>query len=407
MKKIFIAIHYMKIGGAERALLGLLNSFDTKEYNIDLFIYYHNGEFMNLIPKKINILPENRAYSMIEKPIKEVIISGFIKIAIARLLGKFRTFIYKLSHPSFNETSTDSFIGKFVSLVLPNIPGKYDLAISFLTPHNYVLDHVKALKKIAWIHTDYRSMHVNRKHDLKIWGQYDYIASISDDVTLSFISVFPELKNKIILIKNILSPSSIREQAKMKVVKNEMPNEINIIRILTVGRFTSQKNFDNIPDICHRINKILKDQNLKNKYQVKWYIIGYGPDENLIKAKIVESKEMNSVKILGKKINPYPYIQECDIYVQPSRYEGNCVAVREAQILGKPVIITNYVTATSQIKNGKDGIIVDLDNQSCAEGIVKFINDKDIQNKIISNCKLANFGNEEEVQKIYEIINKK
>lgn len=68
---------------------------------------------------------------------------------------------------------------------------------------------------------------------------------------------------------------------------------------------------------------------------------------------------------LGKNLNPYPYICRCDLYVQPSRYEGKCVSVKEAQMLRKPVVITNYATANSQVENGVDGIIVTMDNEKC------------------------------------------
>ena len=74
------------------------------------------------------------------------------------------------------------------------------------------------------------------------------------------------------------------------------------------------------------------------------------------------------VIILGKKNNPYPYMRACDLYVQPSRYEGKAVTVREAQLLGKPVVITNYATSASQLEDGADGVIVPMDNAGCAEG---------------------------------------
>jgi glycosyltransferase involved in cell wall biosynthesis len=97
-------------------------------------------------------------------------------------------------------------------------------------------------------------------------------------------------------------------------------------------------------------------------------------------------------------------MKECDIYVQPSRYEGNCVAVREAQILGKPVVITNYSTALSQINDGKDGVIVPLDNQKCAEGIIKLILDSELQNRIKNSLKLNDYGNEKDVNLIYDLL---
>ena len=110
------------------------------------------------------------------------------------------------------------------------------------------------------------------------------------------------------------------------------------------------------------------------------------------------------VIILGKKENPYPYIKACDIYVQPSRYEGKCVAVREAQILGKPVIITNYETSASQLENGVDGIIVPMDNQSCADGIIRLIRNKELQKKLVFNMEKREYTNANEINKIYQLI---
>ena len=56
--RIFIAIQYLEIGGAERSLIGLLNALDYSRCQVDLFVYRHSGEFMNLIPKEVNLLPE-------------------------------------------------------------------------------------------------------------------------------------------------------------------------------------------------------------------------------------------------------------------------------------------------------------------------------------------------------------
>jgi len=143
---------------------------------------------------------------------------------------------------------------------------------------------------------------------------------------------------------------------------------------------------------------------LQQGINLKWYIIGYGSDEALIKQKIKENGMENQVILLGKKNNPYPYMANCDIYVQPSRYEGKCVSVREAQMLEKPVIITKYETSSSQLEDGIDGIIVPLENSACADGIVKVINDKKLQNRLVQECKKRNYSNREEVQKIYNIL---
>ena len=139
---------------------------------------------------------------------------------------------------------------------------------------------------------------------------------------------------------------------------------------------------------------------------IYWYIIGFGSDEDLIREKISQMSVEKRVILLGKKDNPYPYIRECDLYVQPSRYEGKCVAVREAQMLNKPVIITHYPTADSQVDNGIDGIIVPLDNVGCAAEIKRLIESKELMEKLVQNCKQRDYSNVHEVEKIYQLMEK-
>ena len=137
---------------------------------------------------------------------------------------------------------------------------------------------------------------------------------------------------------------------------------------------------------------------------IKWYLIGYGQDEQLIKDKIKEEGMEEHVIMLGKKDNPYPYIKACDYYVQPSRYEGKAVTVREAQILEKLVIITRYATSSSQLDEGIDGVIVPMDSEGCAQGIVDFISNTELQEKIKDYLKNKDYSNSSEVEKIYELM---
>ena len=166
------------------------------------------------------------------------------------------------------------------------------------------------------------------------------------------------------MIENMMPEKLIAKQADEFSVKDEMPDD-GRVKLLSIGRFSYAKNFDQIPDLCSRI--------LNQGLNIVWYIIGYGGDEQLIKDKINEYYMQDHVIILDKKENTYPYIKACDYYVQPSRYEGNSVSVHEAQILNKPVIITEYATARDQITDGVDGFIVPMDNEGCAAGIVKVI----------------------------------
>ena len=397
---IFIAMHYMEIGGAETALVGLLNALDPARVDVDLFLYDHRGEMMQFIPEWVNLLPQIPQYSVLERPIVELVKRGFWGIAAARMWAKrISKVAYKRSGSKLENNGGLDKMSKCTTPLLPKINPSmtYEFAISFLTPHRIVAEKVKAKKKIAWIHTDYTRVWVDAEDELKVWQKYDYVASISGDVTNTFLQVFPSLAPKIVEIENILSPAFVRKRTELEDTDKEFRQTDNI-SLLSIGRYSEQKNYDNVPDICkHLINE--------TKLNIKWYIIGYGGDEALIRQKIKEAGMEEHVILLGKRSNPYPYIKACDIYVQPSRYEGKSVTVREAQMLCKPVVVTNYPTAPSQIRSGIDGVIVPMDNEGCAHGLAEVICDKSLQERIIAHLKTHDYGNESEVEKIYTLIN--
>ena len=402
-KRIFINIHYLEIGGAERALLGLLSSLNPDKVDIDLFVNQHTGEFMPLIPEWVNLLPEISEYTCIERPITTIVKEGHVGIALRRIWAKHKPKQYLNTltvEQRQHDASVFQYVADAVEGALPSLAhlGEYDLAISFLQPHNIVLNKVKAKKKICWIHTDYSTIHINHDLELPVWNAFDYVVSISNDCIRAFVQTFPELKDKIVLIENILSPLFVRQQADLYEVKAEMPDEPDVVKILTIGRFSPPKKIEGIPHICAEMERLGAD--------FRWYVIGYGPDREIQEA-LDKYGMRHRMKLLGKKSNPYPYIKACDIYAQPSIYEGKSVTVREAQILCKPVVITDYPTAKSQITHGVDGVIVPLDEVQTAMGIVDFINNGELRNKIVSHLHTHDFGNEIEVEKIYSLIHDK
>lgn len=412
-KRIFIAMHYMELGGAEISLIGLLQALDYSQYDVDLFIYSHQGELMQFIPKEVNLLPEVSVYAHIERPMKEALLAGHVRLVLARLKAKWAFRQYLKKSGAQNSSAIFQYVANAVTPILPSLYkyAEYDLAISFLTPHNIVLEKVKAKKKACWIHTDYSTIDVNAEQELPIWSGYDHVVAISDEAKKAFLKVFPSLEPKTMVMENVLSSVFVRSRSEEHEVNfndNEDENDnlnLNksgeVVNLLSVGRFCEAKNYDNVPDICRRINAMLNENEDENeKVSVKWFLIGFGSDEQLIRQKIEEAGMQDYVIILGKRSNPYPYIKACDIYCQPSRYEGKSVTVREAQMLCKPVVVTDYPTAKSQIQDGVDGIIVPLDNESCAKGIVELIRDKTLQHSIEEYLLTHDYGNEAEVEKI-------
>lgn len=393
--RIFINMHYLELGGAERALIGLLNALDTAKVEVDLFLNQHTGAFMPLVPKKINLLPEIPVYSAIERPMKDIFKEGHWGILLARLWAKWQLKRYWKSLGVKKDASYTQYIFDSVNPFLPSLKhlGHYDLAISFLDPPHIVQDKVDAAVKMEWIHTDWSTHHVDMDRVAPRWGKNDYIVSISEAVTEQFLKKFPQFKEKIIEIHNILSPTSVRQQAEMNEGMSGFQNKG--FSICSVGRISHVKNFDSIP----YVSKILKDKGL----DFHWYIVGPGNHQDIDRVSKANGVA-DRVHFVGAKSNPYPWMKACDLYVQPSRLEGNSVTVREAQILGKPVIVTNYPTAKSQIQDGVDGVICPMDNKGIADVIYSLATDKNRQEKLSQYVASHDYGNEQEVEKIYKLL---
>lgn len=391
---ILIFSQAMELGGVERSLLGLLDAIDYDRHDVDLFLMRHSGELMPYLNPKAKLLPEIPQYASLAVPMVSLVKSGQFGVLCGRLRGKLAARRFDRKHPGEKPSVTAlTYSHKYTLWSMPQISGKtYDLAISFLTPHYFARERVMARKYAAWIHTDYTALSFDRTAELVMWEGYDVICGVSEQASKSFQTAFPELEGKVQTVENILPKELICKQAEES--QNDMPSK-GSLALLSVGRFCDAKNFDNVPDICCRL--------VADGLDVKWYLIGYGGDEPLIRQKIDDAGMQERVIILGKKDNPYPYMRACDLYVQPSRYEGKAVTVREAQLLGKPVIITDYATSGSQLEDGVDGVIVPMDNAGCAAGIAALLRDPARMQQLSKNCAKRDYTNSSEVEKIYTL----
>lgn len=350
---------------------------------------------MPLIPSKVNLLPELPAYRAISRPLKDILLEGKLGIAGARLWAKWRSarFGRRLDGPENYAVFDDAAAA--VSPFLPSLKklGEYDLAISFLTPHRIVRDKVRARRKIAWIHTDYSSIGINVERELPVWRGYDHIISISPQAGKGFLSRFPELKDRLVQMENIVSPEVVREQAALEDVSGVMGGSPCLC---TVGRFSHAKGMDRAVRLAARLVGLGMEQ-------LRWHLIGYG-DEASLRREIRDCGMEEHVIILGKKANPYPYMAACDLYVQPSRYEGKAVAVREAQILGRPVAVTRFPTSAGHLEDGVDGMIIPNEEEGAAVELFRLLNDAGRLESLSAECRRRDYGNRDEILKLEELI---
>lgn len=397
MRKVLISSFDMEVGGVERSLISMLNNFDYDDNEVDLMLYSHTGDFIHLLTNKVNLLDEIDKYATFRKGIGQTIKEGNYSLGMVRLFSKFLAKVRGIK----NKVAEDGIyqmqlMWKYSLPFLPKVDKEYDVAISYLWPHYFVAEKVKAKRKIAWIHTDYSTIETDISMDLKMWNKFDYIMAVSEECKNAFLKKYPSLRNKVKVMENITSPEFIKKMAD-EDIEESIKND-NSFKVCSVARLSHAKGIDN----AVKALKILHDRGLTN---IKWYVVGYGADEDMIKNLIKDNNLEDSFILLGKKINPYPYMKVCDIYVQPSRYEGKAVTVGEAQILGKPIVITNYTTAKSQVKENIDGYICNLSIEGIADGIEKLYRDKNLREELSNNCKITDYGNNKELEKLYELFN--
>jgi glycosyltransferase involved in cell wall biosynthesis len=386
----------MEIGGIERSLINMLESFDYTKFNVDLMIFHHIGEFMNLIPKQVNVLPEVRRYTVFRKPIKQCFKEGHYTSVAARVIAKL--YAYLLSKfKNLNEGSgyiEMQLSSKYLTFIMPRIKKTYDLAISYAWPHDFTAQKVNAYKKVSWIHTDYSQLEVDPKLDQKVWESFDFVASISEACTQTFLTKYPSLKDKIIRVENITSPDFIK---KMADINQQIELKENYFNIVSVGRLSYAKGFDNAVIALKKLHQ-------KGMTDIKWYVVGYGGFEHKLREIIFQMNMEEHFILLGKKMNPYTYIQGCDLYVQPSRYEGKAVTVTEAKILGKPILLTNYPTSRSQLVDGEEGLICDQSIDGLFHGIEQLYKNHEFRKKISFNNSTSNFDNSFELINLYKVL---
>lgn len=387
-KNILFVMSNLECGGAEKALISMLEVFDYSKYNVDLLLFNQKGIFLNKVPQQVNILEEPFGYKYynmsVKQAIAELLIKGKIKDAFGRLLSMF---IYKIEKDS---SRCNQRVWKYISSMFGKLDKEYDAAIGYLegNPIYYCVDNVKAKKKIGFIHNDYDKLALNYTGDREYFKYLDKLITVSPECVEVLKNRFPEYSNKVDIMYNIVSSEVIN-----KMAAENIDIEKNIIEIVTVGRLDKQKGYDLAIEAC----KLLIDKG----YDLKWYVIGEGTERNQLEELIRIYNLKDRFILLGLKENPYPYIKQADIYVQTSRFEGKSIAIDEAKILHKPIVVTNFTTVRDQINDRINGLVVEMDSNSIFKGIEELIVNGKLKRRLVRNLTEEYLENENEISKLY------
>ncbi|WP_054028518.1 glycosyltransferase [Bacillus sp. FJAT-28004] len=394
-KKLLFVIPSLTSGGGEKSLVNLLSQIDYTQYDVDLFLLNHEGLFMDLLPKRVHLLPLPDVFDIfvlkLPASVQQFLRRGNLLLALSRIMFSVKNRIVR--HDSLGE----QYSWKYLSKSLPRLSKQYDVAIGFLekTSIYFCVEKVHALKKIGWIHTDYDKLGMNPKFDLSYFEKLDHIVTVSEECSNILKRRFPEQEAKINVIYNIVSPSIIERMADQEK-KDVYERNGNEVVILSIGRLNHEKGFEMAIEAC----KILVERG----FRVQWNIIGEGKEREGLLSLIAENGLANHFKLLGLKTNPYTYIKQANIYVQTSKFEGKSIAIDEAKILNKPIVVTCFNTAKDQINDGIDGLIVDMNAEAVASGIEKLITDQNLSQMMVEQLSKQKLGTEEEIIKLYQLL---
>lgn len=387
-KKILFIIPNLRSGGAEKSLVTLLQLFDYNKYDVSLFLFRKEGLFVDSIPPRVKILTAGENYNYFDGSaaagVKYFIKKGRIDLALSRIL-------YAESFKISDSYSFEKKMWKYLSKSVKIPKGHFDCVIGYLEgTADWLAGEINATKKIGYMHSYLDNTPTDKRNFKETIEKFDSFVAVSQKCLDNLKELAPGYKG-FCEINNIISPVFIRNAAGTKTPFNDEG-----FKILTIGRLSFEKGIDVAVEAC----RILKDKG--NSF--RWYHIGEGPEKGKIKSLINDYRLEENFILLGERSNPYPYINSCDIYAQPSRHEGKSIAIDEAKCLCRPIVVTNFPSVYDQIRNGVNGLICEMTAESLADCIEKLINDKALRDALSLNLSREKIGNEEEIQKLYNLI---
>lgn len=250
---------------------------------------------------------------------------------------------------------------------------EYDLIIAYM--HNLPIKVISGCKSdktklIGWCHcgkvnkSTYCTCWFTKKGAYKSYIRCDALVGVSEKVVEEIKNFFSPKAN-CYPINNTNDTDMIR-----RLSKQEINIEINknYVSICAVGRLSNEKGNDRLIEATKKL--------AEGGYKFNVYLLGDGSEKNALKKQVEENGLADTVHFLGFQENPYAIMNNCDVFICPSREEGMSTVTVESIILNKPVISTDVSGATEVLgSNNEYGVVVDNSVDGIYNGIKMFLDD--------------------------------
>ena len=374
-KKILIVIHQLNIGGAQKALISALNAIDYQLNDVTLYVRKKRLDLLPQVNKKVSrIIINDDETNYYHKPYAIYLL---LRQWLNKLVGKedkiYRDKLRNFIIDSQLKYEKERFFSDGVV---------YDVAISYIQGYHAILvaKYISAKRKVLFYHASTDEEH--KIHE-SIMGDFSEIFCVSLKAQQEVRRFYPQYSDKIHCLENIVNVQIIKEKADERPINRKGGQVV----LCSCGRLAAVKGFDLAVEAAHMLEQKGLD--------FLWYFVGDGPERGKLEQSIASYGLQDRIVMSGMQENPYPYIKNCDIYVQPSYDEAQGLSIIEAQVLCRPVVSTNTAGGKSLIKDGENGVLTSIDASSLVEGIEKLANDLKMKKKIEISLKLIDYSEKE------------
>lgn len=372
--KIIVLTTSLSRGGITSFMIPLVNFLIEENHDVTLAYTIDEGSYIDRISNKVQKLQYKTygKYSRLFRYIRKNAILDVLRIVMRK----------KNAIPKYSSIQRIAYIDAEDVYITDQ---KFDIAIS--TAEGFcnavVANSIIADKRIGWIHPDMKSLGLDIRKGTSILDKLDYIVSVSQSGCATLKAFFPNAEKKFVHIDNMIDSDYIRKNSMIRI--DDMFNAVNGRTLVTVCRIANEsKRLDRIVSIADNLNE--------QHFNFKWYIIGDGPDYNMLDSLIKSRSLTDKVILLGARNNPFPYIKKADYFVLTSQYEGKPVVVEEAKVLHTPIIVTNYSSARNQVTENI-GVVVDNSDEKLVEQISSVIKSDSMLAKIRKSNAKYNYDN--------------
>lgn len=388
-KKLIFITEALWIGGIEAALVNLLNRLDYTRYDVTCLILRDCQDFASRITAPCRLIvsdrqhpvgfstayPHSRMYNLMEEPQNPT---------------KLRRLIWRMLRLCLRAPEARRYAA-YVKEQLGDV--RFNTAIIYSDRVAEIA--VRAVPADRFLMFYHHGAMRREYHDEYGYRRAERIIAVSEALAEKLRAFRPRYGEKIIAIHNLIDIAGVREKS-LETPSICFPKDC--FNLVSCGRLSPAKGMDLAVHACARLVQ-------RGHTRIHWWIVGGGPEERALRELIREKGLEDYVTLLGMQSNPYPYIRQADLYVQPSRFEGHCVTVMEARILAKPILATT-TAAEEQLVDGLTGKLCPPDSASIAAAIQGLYAAPEELSRYRAALEQENFdlANEEIMGKLYALL---